>query len=76
MVYAEFGGHTECIMGNWKIENWYNKLDCWRLVPPLIIVLFCLFILITEIFSIRLSVPKENRILLFSANGNFLCVTF
>ena len=21
MVYAEFGGKTECIMGNWKIEN-------------------------------------------------------
>ena len=22
VVYAEFGGQTECIMGNWKIENW------------------------------------------------------
>ena len=21
MVYAEFGGQTACIMGNWKIEN-------------------------------------------------------
>ena len=21
MVYAEFGGQTQCIMGNWKIEN-------------------------------------------------------
>ena len=21
MVYAEFGGQTECIMGNWKLEN-------------------------------------------------------
>ena len=21
MVYAEFGGQTECIMGNWKIVN-------------------------------------------------------
>ena len=21
MVYAEFGGQTECIMGSWKIEN-------------------------------------------------------
>ena len=21
MVYAEFGGQTECIMSNWKIEN-------------------------------------------------------
>ena len=21
MVYAEFVGQTECIMGNWKIEN-------------------------------------------------------
>ena len=21
MVYAEFGAQTECIMGNWKIEN-------------------------------------------------------
>ena len=24
MVYAEFGGQTECIMGNWKIENTWN----------------------------------------------------
>ena len=24
MVYAEFGGQTECIMGNWKIENEYR----------------------------------------------------
>ena len=24
MVYAEFGGQTECIMGNWKIENAQN----------------------------------------------------
>ena len=21
MVYAKFGGQTECIMGNWKLEN-------------------------------------------------------
>ena len=21
MVYVKFGGQTECIMGNWKIEN-------------------------------------------------------
>ena len=24
MVYAKFGGQTECIMGNWKIENWQD----------------------------------------------------
>ena len=24
MVYAEFGGQTECIMGNWKIENGFR----------------------------------------------------
>ena len=24
MVYAEFGGQTECVMGNWKIENKRN----------------------------------------------------
>ena len=24
MVYAKFGGQTECIMGNWKIENMFN----------------------------------------------------
>ena len=39
---------------------WYNKLDCWWF-PPFIIVLFCLLILITEIFSIPLSVAIENR---------------
>ena len=25
MVYAKFGGQTECIMGNWKIENRCNN---------------------------------------------------
>ena len=24
MVYAKFGGQTECIMENWKIENAYR----------------------------------------------------
>ena len=24
MVYAKFGGQTECIMGNWKIVNKFN----------------------------------------------------
>ena len=32
MVYAEFGGQTECIMGNWKIEN---KKDHFRTSPRL-----------------------------------------
>ena len=27
MVYAKFGGQTECIMGNWKIENWGSVED-------------------------------------------------
>ena len=27
MVYAEFGGQTECIMGNWKIENWKSRWE-------------------------------------------------
>ena len=26
MVYAKFGGQTECIMGNWKIENAQNQV--------------------------------------------------
>ena len=25
MVYAKFGGQTECIMGNWKIENRFKE---------------------------------------------------
>ena len=50
MVYAEFGGQTECIMGNWKIENWkklpqslnlpngsrpYYKTKCENKIRPL-----------------------------------------
>ena len=27
MVYAKCGGQTECIMGNWKIENDRKNLD-------------------------------------------------
>ena len=30
MVYAEFGGQKECIMGNWKIENWLIKARSTR----------------------------------------------
>ena len=31
MVYAEFGGQTECIMGNWKIENWiFQPKRVWK----------------------------------------------
>ena len=26
MVYAEFGGQTECIVGNWKIENMFSAI--------------------------------------------------
>ena len=29
MVYAEFGGQTERIMGNWKIENSHSLLSIW-----------------------------------------------
>ena len=29
MVYAKFGGQTECIMGNWKIENTEYKMGTW-----------------------------------------------
>ena len=28
MVYAKFGGQTECIMGNWKIENTPFPYSC------------------------------------------------
>ena len=27
IVYAKFGGQTECIMGNWKIENETGRLN-------------------------------------------------
>ena len=45
--------------------HWYNKLNCWWL-PPFIIVLFSLFILKTEIFSIRLGIAIKNRNLVSS----------
>ena len=32
MVYAEFGGQTQCIMGNWKIENCLDLPDTHHLV--------------------------------------------
>ena len=31
MVYAKFGGQTECIMGNWKIENENVKSEIARM---------------------------------------------
>ena len=30
MVYAKFGEQTECIMGNWKIENIYNVASTYN----------------------------------------------
>ena len=38
MVYAKFGGQTECIMGNWKIENSGNVVVAeigWRMLEVL-----------------------------------------
>ena len=32
MVYAKFGGQTECIMENWKIEN--GRREDWTLQVP------------------------------------------
>ena len=35
MVYAKFGGQTECIMGNWKIENTKMlNFDASKYPPP------------------------------------------
>ena len=41
MVYAKFGGQTECIMGNWKIENemiqiieMFETTDCFVKQTP------------------------------------------
>ena len=38
MVYAKFGGQTECIMGNWKIGNYAKQQFCKC------ITLFCTFL--------------------------------
>ena len=35
MVYAKFGGQTECIMGNWKIENGVPSEIITINTPPL-----------------------------------------
>ena len=42
VVYAKFGGQTECIMGNWKIENCKFKMQ--RIFMQLLAQL-CLIIL-------------------------------
>ena len=34
MVCAEFGRQTECIMGNWKIENIIRVLGMWMAKTP------------------------------------------
>ena len=35
MVYAQFGGQTECIMGNSKIENMFALLEIGRVCKAL-----------------------------------------
>ena len=32
MVYAKFGGQTECIMGNWTIENTSSDYEAFPYV--------------------------------------------
>ena len=39
MVYAEFGGQTECIMGNWKIENGKENTTLRSLRCPHLVLL-------------------------------------
>ena len=46
MVYAKFGGQTECIMGNWKIEN------CWSSIFDPIILIFERNICISDLLTI------------------------
>ena len=39
MVYADFGGQTECIMGNWKIENSHKLVpvkEVFSIVTPVV----------------------------------------
>ena len=48
IVYAKFGGQTECIMGNWKIENIGIQILQERLVN---LIVFCLFLTIAS-FSV------------------------
>ena len=33
MVYVEFGGQTECIMGNWKMGQTWQTPSSLKLVP-------------------------------------------
>ena len=66
IIYAKFGGQTECIMGNWKIENYTEMLgclvklllrefSCWLCSPPV----YALQATITAIRSNH-PTPKEN----------------
>ena len=52
MVYAEFGGQTECIMGNWKIENETK----WSSLLPGPALLFFIFR-----YGYLISRPKSYR---------------
>ena len=41
MVYAEFGGQTECIMGNWKIENRHHLRSIEALKEEIVSTIPC-----------------------------------
>ena len=56
MVYAKFGGKTECIMGNWKIENAYFLILAH--VPSIPKNLFCFFNSISNKLSFSKIVKK------------------
>ena len=65
MVYAEFGGQTECIMGNWKIENeWRIDGDWkWLSVIYLVVLLLLFFISVQDrITRHYLITPTKNTV--------------
>ena len=69
MVYAKFGGQTECIMGNWKIENiktFLSKLNYFfREVMKQCVYTIAIYRLKTVQFNSKVNVRFINMIFSF-----------
>ena len=66
MVYAKFGGQTECIMGNWKIENTVILLLCTVYSTFLLCLQFCFPFLLSESRFCRFSLNFASLVFYFS----------
>ena len=68
IVYAKFGGHTKCIMGNWKIEN--REFSCSKMTEKIMVRTGPT----PGVHLLEVSINSETTVYLTHIHKNFMSV--